>query len=52
MKRLAIVFGIMCFGAYLMLMEKDKKKFKEEDRKIKKKMRKSHFPLKQPIADR
>ncbi len=26
MKRLAIVFGVLCFGVYLMLTEKDKKK--------------------------
>jgi len=28
MKRLAIIFGIMCFGIFLMMSEKDKKKIK------------------------
>ncbi len=30
MKRLAIVFGVLCFGVYLMLNEKDKKKNKKK----------------------
>ncbi len=30
MKRLAIVFGVLCFGVYLMLTEKDKKKKKKK----------------------
>lgn len=34
MKRLAIVFGIMCVGAYLMLTEKDKKKIKKKAKKL------------------
>lgn len=33
MKRLAIIFGIMCFGAYLMLTEKDKKKIRKKVKK-------------------
>ncbi|MDQ2720314.1 MAG: hypothetical protein M3Z26_11230 [Bacteroidota bacterium] len=47
MKRLAIIFGIMCFGAFLMLTEKDKKETGEKDlKKMKKKLRKSSFPVK------
>ncbi len=30
MKRLAIVFGVLCFGVYVMLTEKDKKKKKKK----------------------
>lgn len=30
MKRLSIVFGILCFGVYLMLTEKDKKTKKKK----------------------
>ena len=33
MKRLAIVFSVLCFGVYVMLTEKDKKK-KEGKRKF------------------
>ncbi len=45
MKRLAIVFGIMCFGAYLMLMEKGKKESTGKDwKKTKKKIKKSLSP--------
>ncbi len=51
MKRLAIIFGIMCFGAYLMLTEKDKKQFKKEGEKFNRKFRKTHFPAKEPISD-
>ena len=34
MKRIAILFGVMCFGAYLMLTEKDKKKIKKKVKKL------------------
>lgn len=30
MKRLAIVFSVLCFGVYVMLTEKDKKKKKKK----------------------
>jgi len=49
MKRLAIVFIVMCIGAYMMLTEKEKKEFKEQGQKLKKKFRKSHFPGKEPM---
>lgn len=49
MKRLAIVFIVMCIGAYMMLSEKEKKEFKEQGQKLKKKFRKSHFPGKEPM---
>lgn len=44
MKRLAIALAVMGFGVYLMLSEKDKKVLKEEGKKFRKKLKKSHFP--------
>jgi hypothetical protein len=49
MKRLSIVFIVMCIGDYLMLSEKEKKEFKEQGQKLKKKFRKTHFPGKEPM---
>ncbi len=47
MKRLAIIFSVMCVAAYLMLSEKDKKEFANEGKKMKKKFMKSYFPGKE-----
>ncbi|MEO5651135.1 MAG: hypothetical protein ABIR03_14590 [Ginsengibacter sp.] len=33
MKRLAVVFGIMCIATFMMLTEKDKKKIKKKIKK-------------------
>lgn len=49
MKRLAIVLAVMGLGIYMMLTEKDKKKLKNEGRKTRKKLKKSHFPHKEII---
>jgi hypothetical protein len=50
MKRLAIILAVMGFGVYLMLSEKDKKSFRNEGNKIKKKLKKTHFPAKEILA--
>lgn len=50
MKRLAIIFGVMCLGVWLLLSEKDKKQISDEGRKIKKKFKKSHFPGKEMVS--
>lgn len=34
MKKIAVLLSIMCFGTYLMLTEKDKKKIKKSVKKI------------------
>ena len=50
MKRLAVVFGIMCIGVLLLLSEKDKKQLSAEGKKLKKKFKKSHFPGKDLVS--
>lgn len=50
MKRLAIALAVMGLGVYMMLSEKDKKQVKEEGNKIRKKIKKSHFPGKEILS--
>jgi hypothetical protein len=50
MKKLALILGVMGLGVYLMFSEKDKKRFKNEGNKIKKKLKKTHFPAKEILS--
>jgi hypothetical protein len=50
MKRLLILLALMGTGVYLMLKESDKKEIKNAGEKIKKKIKKSHFPKKEAVA--
>jgi len=52
MKRLAIILAVMGLGVFLMLSESDKKEIRKEGNKIKKKLKKTHFPAKETsVAD-
>lgn len=50
MKRLAIALVVMGLGVYLMLSEKDKKEIRNEGKKFRKKIKKSHFPGKEMVS--
>ncbi|MEO6894678.1 MAG: hypothetical protein ABI136_06540 [Ginsengibacter sp.] len=51
MKRLLVLLALMGAGVYLMLKESDKKEIKKAGKKLKKKLRKSHFPKKEVLAE-
>ncbi|HSV10269.1 MAG TPA: hypothetical protein VLI68_05845 [Hanamia sp.] len=44
MKRLIILLTLMTVAVFLMLPEKDRDKIEQEGKKIKKKLKKTHFP--------
>ena len=51
MKRLLVLLAIMGAGVWLMLSESEKKEIKKERKLLKKKLRKTHFPKKELIAE-
>lgn len=50
MKRLLILFALMGVGVYLLLSEKDQKEIRKEGKRIKKKLKKTHFPKNEPAS--
>ncbi len=50
MKRLLILLALMGAGVYLLLSEEDQKKIKKEGKKIKKKLKKTHFNKHEPAS--
>ncbi len=50
MKKLAVILTVMGFGIYLMLSEKDKKELRKEGEKMKRKLKKTHFPVKEILS--
>lgn len=51
MKKLLILLALMGAGIYLMLNNSDKREIKKEGKKIKKKLKKSHFPKIVAVAE-
>lgn len=47
MKKLLILLALMGTGLYLLLRDSDKQEIEKAGKKIKKKLRKSHFPKKE-----
>ena len=50
MKRLIILLTLMTVAVFLMLPEKDRDKIKHEGKRIKKKLKKTHFPKNEPTT--
>jgi hypothetical protein len=50
MKRLFILLALMGVGVYLLLSEDEKKEIRKEGKRIKKKLRKTHFPKNEPAS--
>ncbi|MGN6532816.1 MAG: hypothetical protein ACTHK0_13825 [Ginsengibacter sp.] len=50
MKRLIILLTLMTVAVFLMLPEKDREEIKHEGRRLKKKLKKTHFPKNEPAA--
>ena len=48
MKRLIILLALMGVGVYLLLSEDEKKEIRKEGKRIKKKLKKTHFPKNEP----
>lgn len=48
MKRLMILLAVMSVAVFLMLPEKDQKEIKTQGKKLKKKLKKTHFPKNEP----
>ncbi|MEO8823713.1 MAG: hypothetical protein ABI366_09060 [Ginsengibacter sp.] len=51
MKRLLVLLALMGAGVYLMLKDSDKKEIKKAGKKIKNKLKKSHFPKKVSVSE-
>lgn len=50
MKRLLILLAVMGIGIFYLLSDTDKEDLKKEGKRIKKKLKKSHFPKQEPAA--
>lgn len=50
MKRLIILLTLMTVAVFLMLPEKDRDEIKREGKRIKKKLKKTHFPKNEPAS--
>lgn len=50
MKRLLILLAVMGIGVFFLLSDTEKEELKHEGKRIKKKLKKSHFPKKEMPA--
>jgi hypothetical protein len=50
MKKLLVLLSVMGIAVFFLLSDTDKEELKQEGKRIKKKLKKSHFPKKETAA--
>lgn len=51
MKKIVILLAVMSVAVFLMLPEKDQKEIEKQGKKLKKKLKKTHFPKNEPATE-